>query len=306
MSTDVVAKDLIFGCGRIKGGSEEKHYRALLDKAFELGIRRFDVAPSYGLGMAEDVLGAAIAASGLAGSVSVITKYGIPRPASPGLMSRARSIAKPIASAIPGAKQFFLKQLSKSNLRATISLSGEDCLRSVEDSLRRLRVSKLDSVLLHEIGYELVNQDLISALENMLFAKVIDSFGVSTGDSWRSLPDIGTVRQCSIIGVLGRPLGNHESLNIHGGIKYGFDCVKKNIFDTHEFDALFQDSDASYIGGVCLLLAKNISGANGVVFSTNSISRLEEVVYSYLKLSATVSSEKISAMSRLVAGIYVG
>src|SRR5262245_32083549 len=68
------------GCGRLIGGTSFRTSARLVEAALELGIRHFDVAPSYGLGTAEDVLGAV---PGGVRDVTVTTKIGAPRPANP-------------------------------------------------------------------------------------------------------------------------------------------------------------------------------------------------------------------------------
>src|ERR1700727_306558 len=55
--------DLVFGCGPIgsyAADGETTHGRAALEAALEAGITRFDVAPSYGDGEAERLLGDAL------------------------------------------------------------------------------------------------------------------------------------------------------------------------------------------------------------------------------------------------------
>ncbi len=51
---------LVFGCGRLTGGAGLREAEALIKVCLEHGIRRFDCAPSYGMGTAEAVLGKAL------------------------------------------------------------------------------------------------------------------------------------------------------------------------------------------------------------------------------------------------------
>ena len=46
-----------FGCGSIMGAMSGRDSLALLEAAYDAGIRHFDVAPRYGYGEAESCLG---------------------------------------------------------------------------------------------------------------------------------------------------------------------------------------------------------------------------------------------------------
>src|SRR5262245_21817575 len=65
---------LSFGCHNITGGSSLGHSIRLIHCAIDHGITNFDVAPSYGLGAAERVLGQALQRKSV---VEVTTKFGI-------------------------------------------------------------------------------------------------------------------------------------------------------------------------------------------------------------------------------------
>src|ERR1700753_2487125 len=61
--SELSVEDLVFGCGPIgsyAADGDEETGEAALRAALEAGIRRFDVAPSYGDGQAEALLGAAL------------------------------------------------------------------------------------------------------------------------------------------------------------------------------------------------------------------------------------------------------
>ena len=75
---DIAVSQLGFGCARLFGGVEKRHASGMLERAYELGIRHFDTAPSYGHGQSENVVGDVFA--GVA-DITVMTKVGIPRPA---------------------------------------------------------------------------------------------------------------------------------------------------------------------------------------------------------------------------------
>ena len=82
-----------FGCSSLMGAMGRKESVAMLEAAFEAGVRHFDVAPMYGFGQAESCVGEFL--SGHKAEVTVTTKYGIPAPKRQGLISLARSAARP-------------------------------------------------------------------------------------------------------------------------------------------------------------------------------------------------------------------
>lgn len=71
---------LVYGCGRLTGGASLRGSLRLLEMVFDAGIRAVDVAPSYGMGTAETVVGKAVRQHPSGAEVRIITKVGIPAP----------------------------------------------------------------------------------------------------------------------------------------------------------------------------------------------------------------------------------
>lgn len=94
----------------------------LIEAAYDAGIRYFDTAPLYGAGAAEEALGRFL---GMGREVTVATKVGI---VPPGLVGVA--LRRP-----PTGGRF----------------SPADIRTQLERSLRRLRLERVDTVLLHEV-----------------------------------------------------------------------------------------------------------------------------------------------------------
>src|SRR4051812_7191906 len=63
------------GCAGLFSLPRRADRRAVLDAAYDLGVRHFDVAPMYGLGAAEPELGGFV--GGRRDEVTVATKFGI-------------------------------------------------------------------------------------------------------------------------------------------------------------------------------------------------------------------------------------
>lgn len=74
--SDVKVTRVGLGCHRLYGGAELKTSMRLVEAALDAGIRHFDTAPLYGLGLSEDALGVAL--KGVP-DVTITTKVGIAR-----------------------------------------------------------------------------------------------------------------------------------------------------------------------------------------------------------------------------------
>ena len=119
-----------FGCASLGGRIGVQKGIEALERAYEAGITWYDVAPSYGDGMAESILGKF--ASMKRDSICVCTKVGM-RPAD---TSAAMRLLKPMAriavAAFPGLT-------GRSQVRPKpfkVQLSAELIRKSVEESLR--------------------------------------------------------------------------------------------------------------------------------------------------------------------------
>lgn len=286
---------LIYGCGHLRGGKELKNSLAVIDAALECGIRRFDVAPSYGLGQAEEVLGLAIKSSGMKNHLQITSKYGIPRPRTPGLLSRARSTVKPVISLFPGFRPFILRRLQTSN-KPLSALNANGLKKSVEDSLQRLGVERLCGLLLHEANPRAIDDDLVPALEDMKRAGYFSKYGSSTGKFRSDLYLCGTVEQfCTGSMALSRdPI---ERL-VHGAIRSYLDGIINN--GDHILRLLQINYDIAnknfLAAAVSLIYSQVISAADAVVFSTNSIDRLVGCVGAYKKIDSSFALDVLTLM----------
>ncbi|MEY9889409.1 D-threo-aldose 1-dehydrogenase [Catenulispora sp. MAP12-49] len=129
--------DLAFGAaaiGNLFTAVTDQDARATVDAAWDAGIRVFDTAPHYGLGLSERRLGAALRERPRDEFV-VSTKVGRilePVPA-------ADQVGEdPDGFAVPAA------------FRRVWDFSGDGVRRSIEDSLERLGLDRVDSVLIHD------------------------------------------------------------------------------------------------------------------------------------------------------------
>jgi len=123
--------------------SEER--LALLECAYDSGIRHFDTAPYYGYGEAERVMGEFL--RGKRDQVTVTTKFGIQPPA----LVRNRFVnqmARKILGLVPSLRAILSKKAQ--SLSKIGAFSAEAARTSLEQSLKSLGTDRIDLFLLHE------------------------------------------------------------------------------------------------------------------------------------------------------------
>lgn len=273
--TDLVSQRLGFGCGRLKGGTDKANALRLVHAALDLGVRHFDTAPPYGLGMSEAVLGEAL--KGRQEWVTVFTKAGLARPASPGLMQTARAIVKPLARHIPGLRQAVLKGMA--HRAAPANFDPDFIARSLETSLRLLQRERVDGLLLHEAQAHDTLAPLVPLLERCVAQGRLGVYGSSTGEAQDQLVRFGKVLQyrCPVPGTDEAPAQSTDIL--HGAFRF----IAPAIAQQMDRDSQLKDQLASLLpGGTdpatatgALALAYALDRChNRLLFSTNQPQRL--------------------------------
>ena len=136
-----------------------------LSAAFDAGVTWFDVAPAYGLGAAEPLLGEFL--KGRRQSVSVTTKVGIAPPERLRLMKYAYAIGRPALSVASGLRGAFRKIKATRNRRVPLDANLVEA--SIAGSLKRLQTDYVDVFALHDPSPEdVLREDVLSALERVL------------------------------------------------------------------------------------------------------------------------------------------
>src|SRR6185437_2089938 len=166
-----------FGCSGLMGGLSERESLALLETAFDAGIRHFDVAPSYGHGLAERCLGKFL--QGKADKVTVTTKYGILPARAVGMLDSLRKIVRPVVRHTPHLRHRVAKTAAALKTRA--HFSTKEAQRSLEHSLRELGLDAIDLWLLHEArGEDLKDPGLLSWMREKQQEGKIGTYGLGT------------------------------------------------------------------------------------------------------------------------------
>jgi D-threo-aldose 1-dehydrogenase len=175
--TDLAVSGLGFGTtalGNIMRATPADTAMAAVDAAWTAGLRFFDSAPQYGQGLAEERLGAALAARPRDG-YTVSTKVGkLLRPTADGHVPEGLFI---------GGNPFEI----------TFDYSYDATMRSLDASLARLRLDRVDILLIHDVNrryhgdrvHERLDDALkgaVPALKKLRSEGVIKAFGPAFND----------------------------------------------------------------------------------------------------------------------------
>jgi aryl-alcohol dehydrogenase-like predicted oxidoreductase len=151
--------------GWMWGGSDEAESIATIRRAVERGITLIDTAPVYGFGRSEEIVGKALAESGLRGEAQIATKAG----------------------------------LNWANGKVFRDARPARIRREVEDSLRRLRTDAIDLYQLHWPDLETPVEETARAFDDLRREGKIRAVGVSNFsprqmDAFRAVTRLDTVQ----------------------------------------------------------------------------------------------------------------
>ena len=148
-----------FGCASLGSRISRKAGIAAIERALGAGITWFDVAPSYGDGEAEAILGEALAGA----NVAILTKVGLRAPSRTPLSAAVRAIARPLVAAVPHIRA--LLKPARRNAAERAPLDVENIRASLSRSLERLKVDRVAVLALHDpLPEDLQRDDLLRAL----------------------------------------------------------------------------------------------------------------------------------------------
>jgi D-threo-aldose 1-dehydrogenase len=183
--TGLTTSRLGFGTASLMGRLGRRESVRLLECAYESSVRHFDTARAYGFGEAESALGEFLARH--RDEVTVTTKLGILPPSRSRGLAMAKAMGRAAAARAPVLRPV-LRRGAASIVREG-RFDPEDARRSLETSLRELRVEAVDILLLHECRpADLDTEGLRDVLDGVLREGKARCFGIGTDpDSTRTI-----------------------------------------------------------------------------------------------------------------------
>ena len=165
-----------FGCASLGSRVPAPDGRRALDLAFAEGITWFDVAPPYGDGRAEAILGEFL--SGKRDQVAICTKVGIEAPH----LSLPARLAKPALRTVLKLAPHLRKQIARHRPASSRApLNAAQIEGSVTASLKRLKIDYVDVLALHDPSeVDVINDEVLAALSRIIekgYARVVGIAG---------------------------------------------------------------------------------------------------------------------------------
>ena len=209
--------------------------RAAVDAAWDAGIRYFDTAPHYGLGLSERRLGAALADRPRDEFV-ISTKVGrllVDNPHPTG--------SDPDLFAVPD------------DLTRVRDYSADGVRRSLEASLERLGLDRVDVVLVHDPD-EVVDQavnEAVPALAALRDAGQIGAVGVGMSD-WRALHRFVLESDVDVVLVAGRwtLVERHAEPLMGAAVERGVSVLAAAAYNSGLLSAPWPPDDATFDYGL--------------------------------------------------------
>jgi aryl-alcohol dehydrogenase-like predicted oxidoreductase len=282
-----------FGCGRLVGGSSLIESSKLVEQALKLGVKHFDVAPSYGLGMAEDVLGEVL---GDERNITIATKVGIARPSNGKSLSVLRKYLGPILKKSRVLTAFALNSLANKSSRGMFDV--EYVANSFEESLIRLKRNKIDYFLLHEPTASAISAELRTLINTMILDDKIEKIGLGFNSfEYNQELKFGTVLQKNI-GQNTFSTNDAERYNIvHGVLRSSAEKIPQllgeNKYNIQEcFKSLKWDlSDTDKYASAALALALINKYNDKILVSFSNVKRMNNTINESLIFINTIKDK---------------
>lgn len=150
-----------FGCASLGSRISGRQGLAALAAAADAGVHWFDVAPAYGAGDAEALLGQF--ARGRRSQVLICTKVGLAPPQRNALLKGLYAAARPVVGLLKGARKAFRRMPATRNV--SVPLTPTLIETSLERSLRRLGTDHVDVFALHKPAHaDIARDDIVQTL----------------------------------------------------------------------------------------------------------------------------------------------
>jgi D-threo-aldose 1-dehydrogenase len=186
----------------------KRERQAVLAEAFEQGVRHFDVARMYGLGVAEGELGTF--ARGRRDQMIIATKFGIEASA-PGGLSRLQGPARSLLARYPALRNVVKRRSSA--FHEPHRYDAATARTSLEKSLRELQTDYIDILLLHDPSAtdEVDLPEISDYLEEARRAGHLRAWGVA-GEQDRCIQLKRSLTEAAILQLRRDILSPHPSL----------------------------------------------------------------------------------------------
>jgi hypothetical protein len=270
---------LSFGCHNLTGGSSLRESTRLVHCAMDHGITQFDVAPSYGLGTAESVLGKAIKNRSV--KAEITTKFGIEPPRFGRLLAWGRAPYRSLRRLVgrgpaPVASNLAIGEAFRLGL-----------LKSLERSLRALNTDSVHTLLTHEV---IDRTHVRENLDDLKFARrfeMLQWFGCS-GRREAVVRAVGVF--CDLAQVVQVSINDWEAFSTHPNVRlFGVVRVLAPQIAHHAgFDGRYRDQLFSALVGVksaqeCFALgaiaaARTLFPQSRLVVTTSNEARIGDIV----------------------------
>jgi aryl-alcohol dehydrogenase-like predicted oxidoreductase len=150
------------GCASLGSRISARAGIEALARAHDAGVTWFDVAPAYGAGEAEGILGQFL--TGRRDKTQVLTKVGLAPPVRAGTLRLAQAALRPVAGVLRGLRRH-TRSLSATRNTA-LAITPDLIETSIATSLRRLRTDHVDVLALHDPDpLTVTRDDICRALE---------------------------------------------------------------------------------------------------------------------------------------------
>lgn len=188
-----------FGCGTLVGRATFREAARLVETALDLGIRYFDAAPNYGMGTAEEVLGAVL---GDAPDVVIATKVGYPRAGYSARANLVRKWLKPWLDRSRGIKTLARRLYARRPATPAAPrghgpdvFTAANVRESLAQSLSLLRRSRVDVFLAHDPAASALTAATADVFEAALGEGLVGAYGAAMSGATPPADGFGSVWQ---------------------------------------------------------------------------------------------------------------
>jgi aryl-alcohol dehydrogenase-like predicted oxidoreductase len=196
-----------FGCASLGSRVDARRGAEALARAYDAGVSWFDVAPSYGDGHAEALVGKFLA--GKRSQVAVCTKVGVLPCRAPFALRALRPILRHVMELFPELRKHVVKRRPTAQRAA---LTGSFIESTIVESLKRLRTGYVDVLALHEAHLaDVQRQDVLQALDNIVSKGYARTISLA-GDLSVALSAIPLSEHFGIIQVANSPFAPNVAL----------------------------------------------------------------------------------------------